>query len=112
MLLWTYEGIAMVMECDVAMVESTLKKIREGSGYPEKLKERIEACCCEDPRHGELYDDRIFDILMDGQLEEQLQVSIFPKREPKLPTLEDAESIRSFWEGLKAARAKNRGRQL
>ena len=108
MLLWTLEGIAIVMGCDVAVVEEALKNIREGSGYPEALKERLAACRCEDPRHGELFDDRVFDVLMDGQLEERLQVHIFPRREPRLPTLEDAESIRTFWERLKAARSKNK----
>lgn len=103
--LWNQLDIAVVMGRDEAFVADAFRRLREDGGYPPELRERLEECTCTDPgyaRHEALYDDRIFDLLIDCQGEDYVQRLIHPMRETDLPTADDARRIRQFWEDLKS----------
>lgn len=107
-LLWTLYGISAVMDIDQALVADAIERIRASDAHPEDLKRRVEEC-----RHAAagrveaLYDDRIFDVLLDSRQEERLQdilqteaASWGQGKRRALPTIEDAEQIRQFWDAL------------
>ena len=98
--LWSRKDIAVVMGLDLSAVENALAKILDGCEYSGEMRERLEECSQRDAGGDILYDDRIFDVLLDCQGEDHLRGILFPQRQNRLPTLDEAESIRQFWDGL------------
>lgn len=107
-ILWTLYGISAVMDIEQPLIVEAIERLRASDACPEDLKRRVEEC-----RHAAagrveaLYDDRIFDVLLDSRQEERLQdilqteaASWGQGKRRALPTIEDAEQIRQFWDAL------------